>query len=945
MFTNNKLAKSVRLAIAFGAASTALPAAQVIAEEEGEDIEKIQVTGSRIKRADLESSSPVTVIDRQQLLVTGITDVGDLIQSMPSMSGSPIGTTTNNGGSGAVLVDMRGLGTDRTLTLVNGRRVVDGGDYQTIPAAMIDRVEILKDGASAVYGADAVAGVVNIITRKNFDGVEVEVQTADFFDMDNGKQDSVSFIAGKDFTEGHFVFGAEYVKQEAALQSDAPWEFFQNSYYIYPEGCEANLTAEYDGTSTGGCFAIGSSRIPESRINFNTHGTLMNAGNGLEAHDGRTYNYAPINFIQTPYERTNIFADGSFDVNENTRFFGEVRINLRESSQQLAPMPYDSRFDPAHDGLYDFDGDGELEQYSGVHQDNYYLTQALDAAGLSNEPATEVRRRMLESARTFTQNITQVQTAMGFEGTLMDDYDWTLTYNRGYRARTDIDRGQFVGDRIHNALGPSADLDGDGTPECYTDINDPNTLIEGCVPFNVFGGAGAATQEMYDYVEADLTDTYSTEQELVDFSISGLGWELQGGEIGWAAGVGYFAQWYDYSPDSGKATNAVTGNTGAGTSGSLYSTNAFLEVIAPVYEEGDMTLELKGGLRYDNYNVFGSDTTWQLGADFQVMEGIKLRATAGSVFRTPTIDDLYGGQVDDFPTYSDPCDISSGGALPAGCAQSYVQQDNQLLARVGGNPDLVPETGNTYTLGAVFSPDIGDSDLSITLDYWKTEIEDGISSLGVQYILDACYVQQDAAACGLVTRNDDYSIQQVVDTSLNVAEQGASGIDTEINWTVDTQLGSLNASLIWSHLLERTKTPAPGEAEIDLAGRYTDPTAEDGGAYAENKMNLKLTLQTDMGLTFSYLGEYISSLDADTFCNCGTGNQPDGTYIQAIDAVMYHDLVANYDFGQGTSVTAGITNITDEEPPFIEVGFNATTDPSTYRLFGAGYYLRLKHQF
>ena len=144
--------------------------------------------------------------------------------------------------------------------------------------------------------------------------------------------------------------------------------------------------------------------------------------------------------------------------------------------------------------------------------------------------------------------------------------------------------------------------------------------------------------------------------------------------------------------------------------------------------------------------------------------------------------------------------------------------------------------------------------------------------------------------------------------------------------------------------MERTKTAAPGDPEIDLSGRYTDPTAEDGGAYATDKINVSLQWQRE-NVSVAYLGEFISELDADTFCNCGDGNQPDGSYIQAIDSIMFHDIVANYDFGQGTKVSAGITNITDEEPPFIEVGFNASTDPSTYRMFGMGYYLRLSHTF
>ena len=323
MFSNHKLQTAVRLGLGLGAGAFAVgfaPGALAQgADSADEPLEEIITTGSRIKRADIDSASPVTVIDREVLLAQGITDVGNLLQRMPSMSGSPIGTTTNNGGNGSVEIDLRGMGPDRTLTLVNGKRTVDGGDYQTIPANMIERVEILKDGASAVYGADAVAGVVNIITRTNFEGLDFTLQNADFFDMDDGAQNAIGLIAGKQFDGGNVVFGAEFVDQKPAFQSDAPWDYFGNSYYIYPEGCEAQVTAPYDGSATSGCFPIGSSRIPQSRLSFFSQGLFL-VGNAattpyevgaIVPHDGRTYNYAPVNYIQTPYERTNLF--GTFD--------------------------------------------------------------------------------------------------------------------------------------------------------------------------------------------------------------------------------------------------------------------------------------------------------------------------------------------------------------------------------------------------------------------------------------------------------------------------------------------------------------------------------------------------------------------------------------------------------------------------------------------------------
>jgi iron complex outermembrane recepter protein len=948
MSTNSNLRTAVRAALGLGvgvfATMALVPAAMAQAPQQGQQavMDEITVTGTRIRRADLESASPVTVVNRDDIVLTGLTDVGSFIQRMPSMSGSPIGTTTNNGGDGSVQIDLRGLGPARTLTLINGQRMVDGGDFQTVPQAMIERVEILKDGASAVYGADAVAGVVNIITRRDFEGLQFDMQTSDHFDMDSGRQNSFAMIAGTNFNtthgRGNFVFGAEYVDQEEAYQSDAPWKFFQDSYYIYPEGCEKHPTRPYDGTPTGGCYPLGSSRIPEGLLFFATQGLYMNAGNGLEPWDGRTYNYAPVNYIQTPYERTNLFAETNFDLTPSIRFNSAIRANFRESAQELAPTPYTTEkfADPAH--TVTVDG----EQFQGVSADNFYLVQAVTAAGLIQEPLTQVRRRIVEQPRRFTQEVTQWQGVAGFEGDFRG-MTWELSYNKGYRSQTDKDFGQFFGPALFNALGPSADLDGDGVPECYRDIADPSTIIPGCVPLNVFGGAGTITQEMLDYVGVNLVDSITTQQDVVTASLTGDAFELPAGPLGWAVGINYWDQSFDYSPDSAKQKGEATGNKGLGTDGSLYSTSYFGEFLAPVFDNGAQAVDIRGGVRLDDYNLFGSETTWQLGVEFRVIESVKLRGTAGTVFRAPTIGDLFGGQADTFPTYSDPCAVPAAD-LPAGCATTAAQPDRQALSRVGGNPDLKPETGDTFTAGVVWTPSVATGNLSLTLDYWKIDIDDGISSLGIQQILEDCYVGLNADACSLVTRNaGDYSVALVLDPTLNLTSQGAEGIDFEVRYAWDTRYGDFTASVLWAHMLERTKRAFPGSPKEDLSGRYTDPTAQDGGAYAEDKISY--SLQWARGdLSVAYLGEYISSLDADTFCNCGPGSDP--FYIQKIDSFLYHDLVASYNFTQtNTRITASITNITDEEPPFIEVGFNANTDPATYRMFGRGYWVRLEQKF
>lgn len=959
MSSNTKLELAIRLALGVGATTVALGASSsAMAQQQSVDaqVEEITVTGTRIKRADLDTASPVTVLDREAIMAQGITDVGNLIQRMPSMSGTPIGTTTNNGNTneGAVQIDLRGMGPERTVTLINGKRTVDGGDYTTIPAIMIERVEILKDGASAVYGADAVAGVVNIITRTDFEGVNIDVQTADFFDMDRGSQNSIGIIAGTTFDRGNFVFGAEHVDQEEAFQRDAPWDFFQGSYYIYyPSdfGCETSPTT---------CTFFGSSRIPESRLQFFSHNPndpttpvsrlflVPTPGGVMTAHDNRTYNYAPVNYIQTPYTRTNYFGEGTFEVTDTIQFNASFRGTKRRSDQELAPLPYDTNIDPGFNGV--FNG----TPYTGVSEDNFYLRDAVDRYNAANgtalpyEPLTNVRRRMTETPRHFSQDLTQYQAVMGFTGTV-SDYDWEVVYNRGYRSMVNSDLGQFSGVRLTNALGPSADLDGDGAPECYTDVNDPTSLIIGCVPLNLFGGEGTVTQNELNYVGVELVDTRVAEQEIFDASITGSAFELPGGELGWAAGFGYRGEQFKYTPDSAKVLGAATGGTGAGTDGSLYSKALFGEVYAPLFDNGTQSLALKGGVRYDDYNLFGDDTTWQIGVEFQALDSLKLRGTAGTAFRAPTIEELFDGLQDDAPTYADPCDPGdfqanyggNGANIAPGCSRAANRTDTQLTSQIGGNLTLIPETADTFTAGLVWTPEFGsNNDLTVTLDWWRIELEEAISTFGAQFTLDQCYVNQDPASCALISRRNDtdFTIRELIDVNVNVASQVGEGIDTEVRYNFDTNLGQFETALLWSHMLERSRVAFPGAPEDNLEGtHFLNSSSTDGGTYAEDKMNVSVQWYRG-NLSVGYMAEYISEITAlASFQN----------YTQTIDSIVYHDLVFDYTLNRfgATRLTLGVTNLTDEAPPYIDRGFNASTDPATYRMFGTGYFFRISQTF
>jgi outer membrane receptor protein involved in Fe transport len=260
--------------------------------------------------------------------------------------------------------------------------------------------------------------------------------------------------------------------------------------------------------------------------------------------------------------------------------------------------------------------------------------------------------------------------------------------------------------------------------------------------------------------------------------------------------------------------------------------------------------------------------------------------------------------------------------------------------------ELVPETADTYTAGFVWTPDFGNTDLSVTVDWWSIEVDDAISSFGVNYILDQCYLEGDATQCALIDRRNDtdFTIRGIVDSNVNVAAQTGEGVDLEVRYGIDAGAGEFQAALLWSHMLERTKTPRPGELAEDLEGLHTNVTAEDGGTYAEDKINFSLHWYRG-SFSVGYLAEYISSIEAPTqyLTLASTGL----AYYQSIDSYLYHDVVFNYDLNQigNTRLTLGITNISDEDPPYIDGAFNANTDPNTYRMFGMGYFFRISQTF
>ncbi|WP_166422970.1 TonB-dependent receptor [Paraglaciecola sp. 20A4] len=969
--TTTNAHKLTKIALAL---SLVLQPLVALAAENESEVERVSVTGSRLKQTDLEGANPVTVITQADMVATGITDVGSLIQRLPAMSGSPVGTTTNGtasfDGTGTVRVDLRGLGSNRTLVLINGRRLVDGGDFQTIPSSMIKQVEILKDGASAIYGADAVAGVVNIITVNDFEGLEVSVQVSDSLEADAGRQETTSLIMGKTVSDFNIVLGAEYTTQESVYQRDTNVDFFQDTYFVTDpdnfgsRGFVTPANNANDYTVVG----FGSSRIPTGNFNFNTGSPAYTnlgidpissnsvtfdpiTGNARQYNGAAfdpsndSYNYAPSNYLQTPYERINIFSEANLKLNEHVSSYASFRMNHTESRQEIAPLAYSTEIDPAYpvpvfnaDGSPQLDSNGEQAYQNGISRDNIYNPFGDDVI--------QVRRRMEEGIRAFEQDITQFQGVIGFKGEVLDTWEWDASYNYGYRSRTDTHTGQLFGPNVSKALGPSF-ISENGTVTCGT-VARP---IMDCVPLNLFGGTGTVTAEMMEYVSAPVVNTLRAQLDVFNVTAVGELMELPAGPLGAAFGYEHRRNEFVNDVDSARHFGQITGTTNRGVRGSYNISSFFGEFSAPIIDDDEMKLSANAGVRYDNFSNFGGNVTTQFGVKFQPFDGLLLRTTIGEVFREPSIQDLFSPEGEILPQVQGLCNTTSFPQLsseeqsrclatgaPAG---GWVQSDTQLSERTGGNINLEPETGNTLTVGLAWSPEFIDG-FSLTLDYWTVELDDVISTISSGQVLDLCIKSGRQEQCDAIHRLPDGRLEYIDTPNSNLASLDASGVDTELNYRIGmNSWGDIDLGLTWTHYLKRSEIAYEGAVEIDKVGTFD---AGDNASYAENRINTSVNWRYG-NLTATYLTEYISALDKpNAYLGTIIAGFGEG-FVQKVEAQLYHDVSVNYAFEFGTNLTLGVTNITNEAPPYIEAAFNASTDPSTYRLFGRSGYVRVSHKF
>jgi len=908
-----------------------------LVDEAGEMLGEVLVTGSRLPAASTDAIARVIVLTRHDLERGGANTIGTLLQALPVNTGSPRNTNVNTEGDGSVRVDLRGLGPERTLVLLNGRRFPNSGlggdasvDLNTLPVSMIERIEVLASGASAVYGADAVGGVVNVITRQADEAMEVGGSWT-ITGHGDGEILRGHAALGFDLLEGAWSLGIDYTKQEGVTQD-------RRGYSAVPL-----LIVDANGTRE---FA-GSGAIPEGRFGVpagNALGlipdsyTRVTGATGQSAADYRLFtqadrfNFAPFNYSQTPNERGSVWLLGSLPLSERSRLVLEALIHHRDSNQEQAPSPFFAHFG---------DGPTLADGTTGIPAANYYNPFGVDIRILG-------RRFVEQPARGFTQDLDLWRTLAAIEGAVRD-WNWKLAVGKAETKTTNVETGLLLQSRLIAALGPSGPDDSGrivcGPRDPATGRVPEDSIIPGCVPLNLFGGAGTITQEQLDYVSAPLVNSGTNEQEIAEAVVSGSWAQIRGRDLQWALGAEYRREGGSLEGDPLRAQGVAAGVAQDLPAGTFDARELFAEVQVPLFHDRDgwRELSLNVGARWSDFSSFDEHTSWRAGVRWRLAREVTLRANYSEVFRAPSLFELYQSRASVIAVGFDPCGNKPTAGQQVNCAANgvpggeYEQQDELIGTFEGGNVDLAPETGRSIVAGVTWLPAWA-AGISASVDLFDIELNDFIGHAKLGDVLLQCAERGAPEVCDTISRFPDGSVSRVSLEARNFGRVETRGADLAVDLRSATRLGDLSAGLLATYLAQWDEQPFPGGGTLHRAGHLRFGNLPRALPRWRAWGHIDWTHGPWMA---SYAAEYIGS-----FTECGDGgNRLLDTDCRPVEAIVFHDIEGGYRLPSGLALRAAITNVTDESPPFVNSGVDANTDVATYRLLGRTYVLGLRYAF
>ena len=874
------------------------------------DLDRIEVTGSRIRGANMETQQPILTLNREALEQQGFTSVADVLQNLTS-AGSPaisraeaLASGENVGG---YYIDIRNLGANRTLVLMNGKRLgaTTGGyqDLSQIPMSAIERIEILKDGASAIYGSDAIAGVVNVITRKRFDGAEAQVYVGQYGEGD-GDTTQYSLTLGAEGERGGVTLSAEYSKQDPVFAKD---RWFSRDGGLGPNSTPADWSpVSQNGSWSGPCGAGGAT----AWCTLNPNGDPTNPA---DYHPLTPAEYANSNqqmMLQTGIERKSLYVNGNYDLTDAITFNADILYNERNTEQQIAGYPYQSG--------------------------SFGTPLSADSAFNPIGSDVSFRRRLWEVPRTTDSQMKTVRFAPSLSGYFEaagKTFDWNVGALWNRNQTTKSNRGDMSLIAARQALGESF-VDGNGVARCGT-AADP---IDGCyawnplLPYGVAGPGSLADPDLQNFLFPIYTTTGTTKTTSLTADLAGSIVTLPAGELGFAIGVEHREEDGRYVPDAFAQSGEFTGLAATTTAGKYELDEVYLELNIPVLADvafaKELTVNVAG--RYSDYSNFGDTTNGKFGITWRPTDDLLVRGTYAEGFRAPSIDNLYGGIGASFEKFTDPCSVGVPGSVAgnaactaAGVAPTYVQlgqgyvpctswpcqTPDQFIS--GSNPNLLPETSKSKTVGLVWSPRFVEG-LDISLDWFNYQIKDMIISDSVDRILRDCYVLGNSARCEGVVRAADGHVSQLFYGLANLGQMETEGYDLGVKYRLpETSFGQF--SIDW----QTTYTAKYDEANQNAAGE--DITIGSVGSPGIFRVRSNVGVNWSLGdFGVNYTARYYSGMKEGCISlDDGWCDQPERYAYGEWDPVRttgsntFHDIQFNWQAPWNATIAVGANNVFD----------------------------------
>jgi outer membrane receptor protein involved in Fe transport len=1013
MGNHRKLRFAIRAALAAATATAVVPVAladtgpdapAAAAPSSDAGISEVVVTGTRIKSANLDSVSPVATVTAADIKQTGYTRVEDILNNLPMVFAGQ-NSNVSNGADGTASVDLRGLGPSRTLVLVNGRRLGPGAgdgrsysDINQIPAALIDHVDLLTGGASATYGADAVAGAVNFVMNTHFQGVQVD-GGYNFYNHTNsnspasaavsaagdqlppnnvntGFAKNVSVIMGSNFADdrGNATGYITYDQQAAVLQGK----------YNY-SAC--SLAA----TSTGGLRCGGSGTSAKNGaggyfLGYGNSGTAF----GPNTVDGKTgafrpftdsdeYNYGPLNFQQRPAERWTAGTFVDYEINSHATAYLEVMYTNYSSQAQIAASGdfFQNSFVPCSDPL--------LTAAEKTFVCNLSTAQGNPSQVIGGNTVTGAnlyigRRNVEGGGRVATFQTDALRALTGVRGDIATGWTYDVYAQRGRVDNSYQNENYFSNANIINSLdvvtGPN------GKPTCASVINGTDTK---CVPWNIWvpnGVTAAAT----NYLSIPLlTDAVTTEYIVSgnvtgDLGVYGVKLPSANESIKVNAGAEWRSESAQYTPDEESLLGNAAGSGGPSTplAGGFTVKEVFAEFTAPLIDNAFLadSLSVLGGYRYSSYSEGFKTNTFKAGLEWAPIHDVKLRTSFQRAVRAPNIGELYNPQSVQLDGSTDPCSgpvgtngLVASGATPAQCAAAGVSATQyghiganpaaQYNGLVGGNPALTPETAHTWSAGLIFQPSALPT-FNASVDYFDIKIDNVIGTIGADTILAGC-ISGNASFCDAIHRDANGSLWRtddgyVTDVTTNIGSQATRGIDIKLDYGLPLdQFGKLKFAYEATKLIVYNIQPLTGGPSYDCTGYYGVTCGAPNPAF-RGVFNTTWFTPWD-ALNVNLRWRYISSVSSEyTSSNPAlSGNALPQT--EHFNAYSYFDLSTSFAVGNNVTVQVGANNILDKNPPIVTTGGggygsdtagtvgNGNTYPGVYDSLGRYLFARVTAKF